>query len=228
MPLSRYIPTSAIAKPGVCTSSTRPASPYEGQVIYETDTDKTLVWNGSSWVYLSTSTANPVGLESISETVIPNAASVTISNCFTSAYDAYKIILQGVKHATTETGVNMQYRAGSTTETGSVYYDARQTIPWATGTVATGATNGGTSHVPGITIATTGVLGAEIFISNPKSSATTTFFCQGMDGRASGGGARYAAGICNTTTSYDSIVFTAQTGSFAANGSICVYGYRKG
>ena len=36
-------------KQGVCTSSTRPASPFEGQMIYETDTDKVLVWNGSAW-----------------------------------------------------------------------------------------------------------------------------------------------------------------------------------
>jgi len=49
MPISSYIPTSAISKPGVCTSSTRPASPYEGQMIYETDTDKVLVYNGSAW-----------------------------------------------------------------------------------------------------------------------------------------------------------------------------------
>lgn len=35
--------------PGVCTSSTRPANPFEGQMIYETDTDKVLVWNGSAW-----------------------------------------------------------------------------------------------------------------------------------------------------------------------------------
>jgi hypothetical protein len=45
-------------RPGVCTSTNRPVSPYEGQVIYETDTDKTKVWNGSSWVSLS-STSEP-------------------------------------------------------------------------------------------------------------------------------------------------------------------------
>ena len=49
MPISSFLAPSAIAKPGVCTSSTRPASPYEGQVIYETDTDKILAWSGSSW-----------------------------------------------------------------------------------------------------------------------------------------------------------------------------------
>ena len=36
-------------KPGVCTSTTRPTAPYEGMMIYETDTDKVLVWNGSAW-----------------------------------------------------------------------------------------------------------------------------------------------------------------------------------
>jgi hypothetical protein len=36
-------------KPGVCTSSTRPASPFEGQMVYETDTDLLSVWNGSAW-----------------------------------------------------------------------------------------------------------------------------------------------------------------------------------
>ena len=36
-------------KPGVCTSTTRPASPYTGQMIYQTDTGSISVWNGSSW-----------------------------------------------------------------------------------------------------------------------------------------------------------------------------------
>jgi len=34
---------------GVCTSSNRPATPFEGQMIYETDTDMVRVWNGSAW-----------------------------------------------------------------------------------------------------------------------------------------------------------------------------------
>lgn len=49
MPISSFSAPSAIAKPGVCTSSTRPASPYEGQVIYETDTDLLRFWDGSAW-----------------------------------------------------------------------------------------------------------------------------------------------------------------------------------
>lgn len=41
---------------GVCTSSTRPTAPYEGQVIYETDTDRLLVWNNSAWIQVSSVT----------------------------------------------------------------------------------------------------------------------------------------------------------------------------
>lgn len=33
----------------ICTSSTRPAAPTNGQIIFETDTGDTLVWDGDSW-----------------------------------------------------------------------------------------------------------------------------------------------------------------------------------
>ena len=53
MPLSSVVGAQSIVKPGVCTSSTRPASPFDGQVIYETDTNRALVWDGSAWDILS-------------------------------------------------------------------------------------------------------------------------------------------------------------------------------
>lgn len=34
----------------ICTSSTRPGSPFLGQHIYETDSNKTLAWNGTEWL----------------------------------------------------------------------------------------------------------------------------------------------------------------------------------
>jgi len=49
VPLSTVLGAQSLIKPGVCTSSTRPASPFEGQMIYETDTDKVLVYNGTAW-----------------------------------------------------------------------------------------------------------------------------------------------------------------------------------
>lgn len=60
MPISSVTGAQSITKPGVCTSSTRPASPFEGQVIYETDTDFMKVYNGSAWVTVGGSPADDV------------------------------------------------------------------------------------------------------------------------------------------------------------------------
>lgn len=35
--------------PYICTSATRPGSPFEGQQIFETDTNKTLIYDGANW-----------------------------------------------------------------------------------------------------------------------------------------------------------------------------------
>lgn len=56
MPFTNYIGSSSITQPGVCTSATRPATPYRGQVIYETDTDILAIWNGSAWRYIAATT----------------------------------------------------------------------------------------------------------------------------------------------------------------------------
>lgn len=37
----------------VCTSSTRPVAPFLGQLIYETDTDRLLIWDGTKWQILT-------------------------------------------------------------------------------------------------------------------------------------------------------------------------------
>lgn len=43
-------------RPGVCTSTTRPSAPFEGQMIYETDTDMLAIWNGTAWRYVAATT----------------------------------------------------------------------------------------------------------------------------------------------------------------------------
>lgn len=40
-------------RPGVCTSTSRPSVPFDGQVIYETDTNTLAVYDGSGWVSLN-------------------------------------------------------------------------------------------------------------------------------------------------------------------------------
>jgi hypothetical protein len=52
MAISSALGTGSLT-PGVCTSTTRPTAPFEGQMIYETDTDLVRVWSGSAWVEVS-------------------------------------------------------------------------------------------------------------------------------------------------------------------------------
>jgi hypothetical protein len=44
----------------ICTSSTRPASPFVGQVIYETDSGRSYIHNGTAWVAPQVQTNPPI------------------------------------------------------------------------------------------------------------------------------------------------------------------------
>jgi len=51
MGISNTIPPSRLIQPGVIdNAAARPASPFEGQCIFQKDTDQLLVWNGTAWV----------------------------------------------------------------------------------------------------------------------------------------------------------------------------------
>lgn len=80
MPLSSVLGAQSLVKPGVCTSSTRPASPFEGQTIYETDTDRLATWDGSAWISYVRQTAGKV-LQVVSTTKTDTFT--TTSNSFT-------------------------------------------------------------------------------------------------------------------------------------------------
>lgn len=49
MPLSTVLGAQSLIKPGVCTTATRPASPYTGQMIYDTTVAAAMVYNGTAW-----------------------------------------------------------------------------------------------------------------------------------------------------------------------------------
>jgi hypothetical protein len=67
-------------KTGVCTSTTRPSGPYEGQMIYETDTDMIAVWNGTAWRYIAATTATSGSVLQVQSTTVTAATSTTSSS----------------------------------------------------------------------------------------------------------------------------------------------------
>jgi hypothetical protein len=51
MGITQNTGASSLIRPGVIdNTAARPASPFEGQMVYQKDTDETLVWSGTAWV----------------------------------------------------------------------------------------------------------------------------------------------------------------------------------
>jgi hypothetical protein len=120
MAISSALGTGSLT-PGVCTSSTRPTAPFEGQMIYETDTKISLIYNGSAWVCLTpqSTTINATGSRSSTaygdlgtgagpaiSIQTGSKALVTISAVAQSSFNNFMYISFGVTGATTITAVD--------------------------------------------------------------------------------------------------------------------------
>lgn len=71
-------------KPGVCTSTTRPSAPYEGMMIYETDTDMVALWNGSAWRYIAATTPTNGTVLQVVSTTMTDTQTITTQNSWTA------------------------------------------------------------------------------------------------------------------------------------------------
>ena len=114
-------------RPGVCTSTTRPTAPYEGQHIYETDTDMVAIWNGTAWRYISATTPTSgtvlqtayaqtsTAVTYTSTTYIASGLSVLITPKSTSSTILVEVVVANCYKTTqTNTGLNFQlWRNGS-------------------------------------------------------------------------------------------------------------------
>ncbi len=135
MAISRYIETSNLARPGVCTSTTRPASPYEGQTVYLTDTDLLQIWTGSAWRTLAFGTAsNGTVLQVVNSTTSTTATNSTVNLAdtgltasITPTSSTSKILvmasINGGKVAAINTGIYLRLLRDSTTVSNfSIYH----------------------------------------------------------------------------------------------------------
>jgi hypothetical protein len=82
MGISSALGTGSLT-PGVCTSATRPASPFEGQMIYTTDLDTLEIWNGSAWRILSLGTPTNGSVLQVVSTTKTDTFSMTSTTTFT-------------------------------------------------------------------------------------------------------------------------------------------------
>ncbi len=224
-------------RPGVCTSTSRPTVPFDGMVIYETDTNNALVWNGTAWVKLATQTTGQVGLVR----VIPTSAAVTgeaptqsvssegkvtysaastvsVNGCFSSQYTNYMVVMD---YDASSASANLHIRlrvSGSDNSTASAY--VLQKLTMNNTTVAGVRTTSNQWETIG-TFANVSTNSFKMNVYRPFLADTTSFDSHSSDSF----GSAYTIignGTHNQNTSYDGFTFISSIGTLS--GSIYVYG----
>lgn len=215
MPFSSVLGASSVIKPGVVTSSTRPSAPYVGQLIFETDTNRLAIWNGSSWIMLADADTPP-GLELVKTQTIGSAvSSVTVSDVFSATYDAYEVIVSG---GTGSTNLELNLTFGSTT---SNYRWSSTGTSYSTTFIGAGSFSASNIRLVGTADATS--ISASMRIINPFLTEITMVSSNLWYDASNIGSVR---GYLNDTTSYTSFTLTTNTGTLTG-GTIRVYGYRN-
>lgn len=235
MPVTNYLPSSRLIQPGVCTSTTRPASPFEGQAIFETDTDRMLIWNGSTWVMPNQNNTNPDGLDLITTvtcssggtatngivTVGTTVSAVVVETAFSSSYENYRIHYTGGVGSTSH-GLQIQFGIGSSM-TATNYFGGAAFInaganAWQhvadNGTAQATNVGGGGSTYTSLTL--------DVYQPN---LARNTFFSGGFQQTDFGRFGITSYGQISTTQ-FTSFRIAPSSGTLTG-GTIRVYGYRN-
>jgi len=165
---------------GVATSSSRPAVPFEGQIIYETDTDKVLVYNGTAWKQVPTAATAGAVLQIVSANISNGSGTTIATTTYTATGNTATItpssssskILIIVAQANRKTNGNAATEAQSRLYRGASAIDTNQTYS----TCYTG------------TALELRVMNAVTFLDSPSTTSATTYT---MYGSASSGTASF-------------------------------------
>tara|TARA_R110000868_G_scaffold270435_1_gene529742 strand:- start:57 stop:617 length:561 start_codon:yes stop_codon:yes gene_type:complete len=169
-----------------------------------------------------TTLQSDIGLAYITSATATSGTSLSVNNCFTSSFSAYRIVISRATLGGV-TGLSMRMRA-SGTDTTTGYYSIRNGFDYTTVVATTvGLSNGGNWDLP--LIADTTNASCVIDVYNPQAAFKTMISGQGADARTTGLGSLTSGGMLDNTTSYDGFtVFSAQT---ITNITLAVFGYRK-
>lgn len=218
MGLSNYIPSSRIAQSGVCTSSTRPATPYEGQMIYETDTNRVLVYDNTAWVMIA-DTDQPPGLQLTGTATLTGQTTVQINNCFSSSFNKYKFVYN-LRVSGGTSGIYCRLSAsGTPNSTAASYVQAGRYVGFPT--VGAGDFNAA-SDAFGLSFASTFPCAGDFTVVSPAETLATSFTGSYMNLNA----AVYTGGYHNQNVSYDGLYVFATSSVLPMYGSISVYGLK--
>ena len=208
-------------KPGVCTSTTRPASPYNGQMIYETDTDKVAVYDSSAWVYKTGSTVP--GLVYITQATPTAVNTVSINNCFTSTYANYLIVVD-ISAIVSVGSLDARFRLNGT-DTTTNYVSQRLGGQTTTPFASANPTGTDDIYIGALDPAFPATFNSTINVFSPALARQTNLHNYNVSNETNGTLIQLTYGNQTTTTAYDGITFKTTGTSFT--GTIRVYGYQN-
>jgi hypothetical protein len=233
MGIASYSGASSVIKPGVVTSSTRPSSPFVGQLIYDTTVSQTLAWNGSAWIVQTGGGLTPVIPTSVTVTggtgtfststgtvTATGVNDVMINGVFTSKYNAYRVLFQG--SATTNSFLKARFSTGGTVNSSANYAGSVVRNSYAAGTFSVyGYDPVGTYFTIGDVMPTSPNVSSTLImdIGSPFTAAYTS-----MTSHSARDDYFYVfGGNYKATTSFDGIWFAPSTTPMTV--TITVYGY---
>ncbi len=235
-------------RPGVCTSTTRPSSPYDGMIIYETDTDKVAIYDVNAWVYKTgTSHVAPALIQIVASSVAVTGASATgsvdtngnitfalatgisLNGIFSATYDYYTMRFSLTACTGSDDNMEIRFRVGGSDDANSSYRVQRLEVSGTTvtGTAQTGLAQlfigGGNSSTDGDQIFS--LLDFLDPFATKITKLTTTYYAVTNAGTQK---STRTTGVFDNTTSFDgiSVRLAGLTGP-TMSGNISVYGYRK-
>jgi len=176
-----------------------------GEVLTAADTNTYLANSGLVYVKTHTVTGTPT--------------TMVVTNAFSSAYDSYKIVVDGFVCSTTNPSLALTF--GSTIT--GYYYGIPLCTVSSAAYVGVNGTNTTSFQAFAQRTPTAVASSFTLEILAPFTAQNTRVIGMGYDGYSFGG---IGNGILNNTTSYTDFTLTTDVGTFTA-GKVTVYGYRK-
>jgi hypothetical protein len=183
----------------------------EGQFAYIEASNTTQYYDGAAW-----QTVGASGLTLITTTSPSAATTVTINNCFSSAYRHYLITFNW--NGSTADDTYFQFRYGTTTQA-AAYYSAFNVASYV-GSAGVNGTNNGSLII--LNTNADGVTG-QMFISNVGNSSQEANFTA-QTWAANAGESFNGGGYVNSAQTYTGVIFTNQSGTGIFTGTFSVYG----
>lgn len=208
------IDRSGIGNYSIVTSSTRPGTPAEGQMIYETDTNLVYYYDGAAW--------RLNGVQCVGHSVLGSPATSVSVTLPTITNGAHLRVLSSLQHATT-TGVNVGLRFNA--DSGSNY--TRQYVA-GTNTTASAGQNNSAAYLYTTTVGNESAnrwtsLVADVIDYASAVHKTVQVTAYNPANGTTGQAVATHAGFWASTAAITSVTITTDSGNFATNSKMSVY-----